>query len=460
MSSKPAIRLRGVSKCYAIFPQPIDRLKQFLARGKRRYYQEFWALRDIDLDIQHGETVGILGTNGAGKSTLLQVITGTLTPTSGDVSISGRVAALLELGTGFNPEFTGIENLRMNAAINDLDDQEFEANIDRIVEFAELGDFIHRPVKTYSSGMQARLGFAAAIHSQPDILIVDETLAVGDEAFQRKCFARIEALRDRGATILFVTHSVGTISQLCDRAVLLDHGERLLTGSAKLVASLYQRLIYAPAADRADIRAELREIDAATHLATEQDEGEETRDTDDEAVPPAPRPKAMWLPDLAAKETVSFACHGCEVSDVRFETLEGERVNLLVQGDTYYYRYHARFWEDAHNVIFGMMIRALTGVEIGGQSYPSPIVGIPHIPAGAKVDVTFSVRAALAPISFCANAGIMGTVGDDVVYLHRLVDAILFKVQDAGQPTTGWVDFMAGLPTISYKHAETATIEE
>ena len=236
-----AIRVNNLSKCYHIYDRPQDRLKQLVVpklrslvgRNPNRYYREFWALNDVSFEVGRGETIGIIGRNGSGKSTLLQMICGTLDPTAGLVETRGRVAALLELGAGFNPEFTGRENVYMNATVLGLTQEEISTRFDSIASFADIGEFIEQPVKHYSSGMYARLAFAVAINVDPDILVVDEALAVGDEPFQRKCFSRIEKIRNDGGTILFVSHSGSTVINLCDRAILLHRGERLYTGTPK-----------------------------------------------------------------------------------------------------------------------------------------------------------------------------------------------------------------------------------
>src|SRR5690348_2740583 len=223
MSSEDfSIRVDRLSKRYEIYAQPAHRLKQMILpraqramrRSARTYFKEFWALRDVSFDVRRGETVGIVGRNGSGKSTLLQMICGTLHPTAGRISVGGRIAALLELGAGFNPEFTGRENVYLNAAVIGLSREEIDARFDDIAAFADIGDFMEQPVKTYSSGMYVRLAFAVAINVDPEILVVDEALAVGDELFQRKCFARIDAIRSKGATILFVSHSANAVVEL------------------------------------------------------------------------------------------------------------------------------------------------------------------------------------------------------------------------------------------------------
>lgn len=249
MSSEIAIRATSLSKCYQIYDQPRHRLLQMLFRGRRQYFREFWALRDLSFEIQRGETVGIIGRNGSGKSTLLQMLCGTLSPTSGDVEVNGRVAALLELGAGFNPEFTGRENVYMNAAILGLTREQVESSFSAIEDFAEIGSFMDQPVKTYSSGMYVRLAFSVAVHTRPNVLIVDEALSVGDARFQAKCLKRIKEMKEDGVSILFVSHDIGAVRSLCDRAIWLDAGRVRLQGPVFPVTAEYTEYVYADTLD-------------------------------------------------------------------------------------------------------------------------------------------------------------------------------------------------------------------
>lgn len=242
MSSDIAISVKNISKCYPIYDRPQDRLKQSILR-RRRYFREFWALKDVSFEVKKGETVGIIGRNGSGKSTLLQIIAGTLTPTAGEVQVNGRVAALLELGSGFNPEFTGRENVYMNGAVIGLSKEEIDARFDDIVAFADIGDFIEQPVKTYSSGMFVRLAFAINIMSQPEIMIVDEALAVGDMSFQAKCMTALKRIQESGATVVFVSHDIGAVKSLCSRGIHLEQGELKNVGIATNVAENYIRMM-------------------------------------------------------------------------------------------------------------------------------------------------------------------------------------------------------------------------
>jgi lipopolysaccharide transport system ATP-binding protein len=239
MSDEVAIALTAVSKCFKLYERPADRLKDLLLPTKVRS-RDFWALRELSTTIQRGQTVGLVGQNGSGKSTLLQLIVGTLTPTTGQVHTRGRIAALLELGSGFNPEFTGRQNVFFNGRVLGLSQAEITDRFDAIAAFADIGDMLEQPVKTYSSGMFIRLAFAVIINTDPDILIVDEALAVGDIYFQQKCFQRIRDLRDRGVTILFVSHDSASVFRLCDRAILLEHGNVVMDGEPKPVLDLYE----------------------------------------------------------------------------------------------------------------------------------------------------------------------------------------------------------------------------
>lgn len=242
-----AIRVSNLSKCYQIYDQPRDRLKQFVlprlqgivGQPPKKYFREFWALKDVSFEVKKGETVGIIGRNGSGKSTLLQMIAGTLNPTCGSITTNGRIAALLELGAGFNPEFSGRENVYLNAALFGLSPKEINDRYIKILHFADIGDFIDQPIKTYSSGMVVRLAFAVSVFIEPDILVVDEALAVGDAAFQLKCFDRLKQLTDSGTTLLFVSHDISMVKNYCEDVIYLQKGEIRAVGTAAEMAELY-----------------------------------------------------------------------------------------------------------------------------------------------------------------------------------------------------------------------------
>lgn len=447
------IRVSGLSKCYPIYRQPRDRLKQFVlprlarffGRPQRRYYREFWALRDVGFEIRAGETVGIVGRNGSGKSTLLQLLCGTLSPTAGEIQCRGRIAALLELGAGFNPEFTGRENVFLNAAVLGLTREQTEAALGEILAFAEIGEFIDQPVKTYSSGMVVRLAFAVAIHVQPEVLVIDEALSVGDERFQRKCFGRIEAMRRQGVTILFVSHSAGTVVELCDRALLLDAGELITEGEPKRVVASYQKLLYAPAEQVPGIVAALRagraqpsggegqsssERSSAHHVA----EAETALVADD---------REVFDPALKPTSTMEFESRGARIERPTVINALGSPVNHLVRGRQYSYRYLVRFDRTCTHVRFGMMLKSLTGIELGGASTTAP--GVPTLPiveAGTEVEVGFDFVCRLAPGVYFLNAGVGADMESEETYIHRVIDAAMFRVVPEERDTlTGMVDF-------------------
>jgi ABC-type polysaccharide/polyol phosphate transport system ATPase subunit len=242
MCSDVLIRVENVSKMYQIYANPRDRLLQMLVRGRRQFFREFWALRDVSFEVRRGETIGVLGRNGSGKSTLLQIIAGTLTPTNGDVQINGKITALLELGAGFNPEFSGRENVFLNASIFGLSQAVIERKFDEIAAFADIGEFIEQPVKTYSSGMYARLAFAVAISLEPEILVIDEILSVGDVFFQARCMRKLDEFRESGGTVFFVTHDTHAVERICTRAVVMDKGRKAFEGATADAVNVYYKL--------------------------------------------------------------------------------------------------------------------------------------------------------------------------------------------------------------------------
>ncbi len=438
-ASPLAIRLNHVSKIYQIYKRPEDRLKQSLFRHRRRYYQEFWALRDISLTVERGHTVGIVGRNGSGKSTLLQIICGTLRPTGGELQVNGRVSALLELGSGFNPDFTGRENVYLNSAILGLSRAETDELFDEIAAFADIGSYIEQPISTYSTGMVMRLAFAVAISVRPDILVVDEALAVGDEAFQRRCMARIEALKDRGATILFVSHSANQVVDICDRAILLDRGELLYDGQPRRAVNCYHRLLYTPAATVSDFRDSLLE---ARRSGVEPME-ERVASGEELAADPIGSPdEEHYNPDLVPKSTVSYEARGAHIRDVRITTPAGQPVNMLVTGRRYQIRFHVDFTESAWQVAAGTRIKTITGVELGGASTIHTDRMIEHVRAGTRLEVSHEFECRLMDGTYFINAGVSSLNEGERAWMHRQVDASMFMVIPArGHYSNGPVDF-------------------
>ena len=448
MSSEVAINVDRLSKVFPVYEKPHHRLMQMITRGPReRWFREFHALNNVSLSINRGETLGVIGRNGSGKSTLLQVICGTLAPSTGSVVVNGRIAALLELGTGFNPDFTGRENVYLNATVLGLTRSEIDKRFELITEFADIGDFIDQPVKCYSSGMYVRLAFAVAINVTPDLLVVDEALSVGDEAFQRKCFARINAIRDAGATVLFVSHSAGTVIELCDRAILMDAGEMIAVGSPKSVVARYHKLLYAPSDQVAAIRSAIkRECQDGSARG-----GERAQLLTDEFVAPnAPdlvdavkdEDKAYLDEGLVPQSTLAYLQRGARIADPHIETEHGVRVNVLTAGGKYIYTYTVDFETSAAAVRCGMMIKTTTGFELGGAASAPAGCSELIVSPGQHLVVRFCFRALLAPGVYFLNAGVTAQDVDGEIYLDRVVDVAMLRIMpDRFRVATGSVDF-------------------
>jgi len=446
-----AIEIENVSKVFRSYKHPSDRLLQLLTPGGRSFANDFQALKSVSFSVQRGETVGIIGRNGSGKSTLLQIICGTLRPSSGGIKVNGRVAALLELGAGFNPEFTGRENVYLNATILGMSRAEIDERFDNIARFADLGPFIDRPVKTYSSGMYIRLAFATAINADPEILIIDEALAVGDEAFQRKCFARIEQIQEQGGTILFVSHSAGSVLQLCNRAILLDGGEKLVDGRPKFVVNQYQRLVNLPNDEALHVRQEIMEMaDSGEDFSSSipSDDSDESGETerDEESLAEL----EFYDPGFVSKSCVSYETRGACIRDLKLMNMQGQQVNTLQIGQDYYYQYLVDFEDDFEAIGCGMMIKTINGIEIsGGTSILDEKLLVPAVSKGQTLRACFKFKCQLLPATYFLNAGVLSVANGEEVFLHRLLEGLVFKV--AYQPKligTGILDLQVEAPKI------------
>lgn len=427
-----AITVSNISKCFKQYRHPADRLKEALW-PRRQWAEDFWALKGIDLTIFRGQTLGIVGRNGSGKSTLLQVIAGTLTPTTGHVEAQGRISALLELGSGFNPEFTGRQNIFFNGRLLGLTQPEIEAKYDSIVAFADIGEFIHQPVKTYSSGMYVRLGFAVATSVEPDILIIDEALSVGDEAFQRKCFSRLHEIQDQGGTILFVSHAATSVTQLCDSAILMDRGEMLLEDTPKMIISKYQKMIYAEAEDAERLRTELRQMKSSFNpqkvLQSISSRQQQAETTDQFQTPRNNIYHDHYDPGLDADSPVRYPSRGATISDPHLLTLNGQRVNHVIARKNYVYTYTVEFSKPASHVRFGMLIKTVSGFELAGASLQAKSQNMKQIEAGTRLQIEFKFQCLLAPDVYFLNAGVSGIVDGEFTYLDRCIDVAVFRVQ-------------------------------
>jgi lipopolysaccharide transport system ATP-binding protein len=409
----PAICARNVGKCYHIYQDPKDRLRQvFLRLWGRQAFREFWALRNVSFEVYPGETVGVIGRNGSGKSTLLHVIGGVLSPSTGEVEVRGRIAALLELGGGFNPEFTGRENVFLNAAILGIPREEIKRHFDKIASFADIGEFIDQPVKIYSSGMFVRLAFSVISNLNADILIIDETLAVGDEKFQKKCFNLLEEIRSRGSSILFVSHSMPTVEQICDRAILLEGGQVLAQGSPKEVIDTYHLNLYG------NENLHLKYLNRMTHSPGDDksvpglaDEGSGNGGaiglTGDVQTLLGEAGKIVWVRIFDSNEVERYVFRSQEDSEIAFQT---------------------EFFKPFDQVIAGITIRTLQGVKVYGTStfYWEPV---PKVAAGEKPIFRFRQKLRLGAGVYYLSVAVAEKVGhQDMNYIDKLADTVVFKI--------------------------------
>lgn len=449
MASELAAVVENVGKCYHVYDKNIDRLRQSLMFGGRKLYREFWALREISFEVRKGDTLGIVGVNGSGKSTLLQLLFGVLNPTVGRIQINGKIGGLLELGAGFNPEETGRENVLINAAILGVPQADIPALFEKVAAFADIGDFLDQPIKVYSSGMAVRLGFALQINVPYDILIIDEALAVGDELFQRKCYAALEKFKGDGGTILFVSHSAGSVKQLCRHAIFLDHGEMIQQGLCKTVVDNYQKFLYMREPERSQFRAELKAGGIAAdevraQLISESGIPSERRaEIDSSPRPPATvatdsldqgvdrnPPPAEFEQGLSTQTATYYQSIGAEISNPRIETLDGRQVNILNPQERYRYCYRVKFTAPARHVLFGWLVKSTTGLELGGGAHETFDGCLHEADTGDIYDVTFEFTARLYPALYYLNCGVSGNAGDYDGFLHRVIDAVAFRVRN------------------------------
>ncbi len=406
-----AITARELAKSYHIYPSPRHRLWQMLLAGNKKLYTEFAALKPISFAIRPGETVGIVGRNGSGKSTLLQLIAGTLTPSAGTIDIAGKVAALLELGAGFNPDFTGRENLLLNGSILGMSKAEIEAASDKIIEFANIGDFIDRPISTYSSGMVVRLAFSIATASRPDIMIIDEALSVGDEAFQRKCFARISSMKEAGTTILFVSHSSQAVIQVCDRVLWLDEGMLIMDDTPKIVIDKYHQYLHAPQEQRQSIKFAILAND--NKQQNNNDQNQTAHDINNQ---------------LLNSNTQQYPAQGGRISDLVLLDKDHKPVNVMQHGQSYIIRYKVQLTTDVSNIRCGMLLKTRTGVEVAGAVMHMAEHGIKTCKSGDCIEISFKFTCLLYPRSYFLNCGVMADIDGQECYLHRLVDVMELQV--------------------------------
>ena len=430
MKKDIAIKIQGVSKTYKLYGKPLDRLKEALHPLKKKYHKDFYALNNINFEIKKGETVGIIGKNGSGKSTLLKIITGVTSPNSGHVTVNGKISAILELGAGFNPQMSGIENIYLNNSISGFSKAETDKRIQDIIDFAELGDFIHQPVKTYSSGMKARLAFAVSINVEPDILIVDEALSVGDAAFQRKCFAKMEEIRAKGATILFVSHSENSIVNLCNRAIWISNGNQIIDGTPKLVTGLYMKHVNDDKIDRAQIEKEFESLKASVEdeKNKKQEKVSKPLTTIDNKAP-THCIEEFYDPALKPKSTIYYEEKGAKISDVKITTLDGREVNVLAQDECYKILINLNVIVEIKNLRIGLKIKDIQGVSISGCAFEQNkhSNNIEFNKGSYKIDFIF--QAIIIGDGFLLDIVALDLSGKSQM-LHRINDAYIFKVKN------------------------------
>ena len=425
--SRNAIRVRDLTKVYRLYKKNSDRLRDALgmSRGKR-LYTELYALRNVSFDVAQGETVGIIGTNGSGKSTILKIITGVLSPTSGSVDVAGRISALLELGAGFNQEYTGVENVYLNGTMMGFTREEIDARLPEILAFADIGEFVHQPVKTYSSGMFVRLAFAVAINIDPEILIVDEALSVGDAFFQAKCYKKFNEFREQGKTILFVSHDLSSIAKYCDRVIVLNKGDMIAEGPPKEMVDLYKKLLVTHTDDAVGgvlmHEGGILE-DAAMKLQHEEAEG---------------------ITGILPKnpQTVEYGEFQAKIEKVTVLDEDG-LVSAMIRKDTdFQIVMRVRFHEDVEAPIFAYTIKDIKGTEITGTNTLFEDAPVRSARKGDVYTVTFTQNMSLQGGEYLLSLGCTGYHAGDFRVFHRLYDLIGLTVVST-KNTVGFYDMHA-----------------
>ena len=423
-----AVQVEEVSKVYRLYDRPIDRLKESLSITHKNYHKDFFALNHISFKVKKGETMGIIGTNGSGKSTILKIITGVLTPTAGTVQVEGVISALLELGAGFNMDYTGIENIYMNGSMMGFSRKEMEAKLQDILDFADIGDFVYQPVKTYSSGMFVRLAFALAINVEPEILIVDEALSVGDVFFQSKCYRRMEEIRQNGTTILMVTHDMGSVIKYCDRVVLLNRGEFVAEGEPGRMVDLYKKILANQMDDLDEELAKMNDFSGGMVSAGEDLEGPGP----DRGAGPGSRkasPLAGGKHQGFMKEHITINANRTEYGDKRAEIYDlgmfderGNLTNLLLKGEYFTIREKIRFYADLQAPIFTYTIKDKKGTDLSGTNTMFEGAEIKPVKAGDEYEVAFRQKMTLQGGEYLLSMSCTGfEQGEHTVY-HRLYD--------------------------------------
>ena len=414
--SEVAISVKDVSKMYKLFDKNSDRLKDALGFSKKQLYKEHYALHHLSFDVYKGETVGIIGNNGAGKSTILKIITGVLNPTEGELEINGRISALLELGAGFNPEYNGIENVYLNGTMLGFTKEEIDERLPKILEFADIGDFVYQPVKTYSSGMFVRLAFAVAINIDPEILIVDEALSVGDVFFQAKCYQKFEDFKRDGKTILFVSHDLGSISRYCDRVILLNKGEKQSEGKPKDMINLYKRLITTKADNNQNENAKDKELVSINSISGE------------------------WKKNFTVNPKLEEYGDGkANIIDFAIIDNEGNLTNVIEKGTKFTVKTKIRIEEPIKDPIFTLTFKNVRGVDITGTNTMLEDIRLGVCNAGECYIASYEQEMNLQGGEYLISMSCTGYENGDLKAHHRLYDLLSITVV-SDKNTVGFYD--------------------
>lgn len=418
MNNDVAIKMVDVSKYYKLYTSRRDRIKELLTPGSKLYHEKFYALNGINLEVKKNETIGIMGMNGSGKSTLLKIISGILRPNNGTVTVNGKISALIELGSAFNPEFTGIENIYFYGMLLGIKKDEMKSKIDDILSFADIGVFINQPIKTYSSGMKSRLGFSVAVNVNPDILILDEVLAVGDELFKRKCYAKMEELFSDNKTILLVSHSASSIKTMCNRAIILDNGNLIMDDNAKYVTTHYRNYILAKRHDKKYSLDEDDDTDTRKNyeqkLVKINSDNEHSGDSYD--------------PELISESTLVLKNYDVAFNNHKLETLDGNLVNILITGHKYKFRYKVSFNFNISDVSMGVNIKSIKGINISGVSQKKMNNMLKEVKKGDFYEIEWYFECLLLEGIYFIDTYASGIINGERKNIYRINDFFVFKV--------------------------------
>lgn len=436
-----AIRVRDVSKMYKLYDKNTDRLKEALGFSKKKLYHEHYALRNVNFDVKRGETVGIIGTNGAGKSTILKIITGVLNPTDGDLEIAGRISALLELGAGFNGEYTGIENVYLNGTMMGYTREEIDQKLPDILKFADIGDFVNQPVKTYSSGMFVRLAFAVAINIDPEILVVDEALSVGDVFFQAKCYKKFDEFKRKGKTILFVSHDLGSISKYCDRVILMNKGEKMAEGTPKEMIDLYKKILTGSDEDRAAVDYQLGEGAKANDVDFASVSGATTEDAKGRvSILDGADDPASWKSHFTINPDVNeYGDKKAVMVDFAIIDEDGRLSNSIIKGTKFTLKSKLYFNTTVKDPIFTFTFKTVRGVDVTGTNTMYEKVYVDEAKAGETYVASFEQEMNLQGGEYLLSMSCTSYEDGNLVAHHRCYDmASVTVISDKN--TTGFYD--------------------